>query len=125
MAQTMDNFGYSMALPDDPALFGYLLDPLTDSSYAEYLPVDDFFDECAPFFQVCQPVIFEGAARCALRFMQAFISDTASDFELMRDYEVPVARAGCTILHRYTVMYRDWRKCTCNMLSSKEHSASC
>mmetsp|Transcript_21092 Transcript_21092/g.63458 ORF Transcript_21092/g.63458 Transcript_21092/m.63458 type:complete len:540 (-) Transcript_21092:1209-2828(-) len=45
MAQTMDNFGYSMALPDDPALFGYLLDPLTDSSYAEYLPVDDFFDD--------------------------------------------------------------------------------
>lgn len=64
MAQTMDNFGYAMALPDDPALFGYLLDPLTDSSYAEYLPVDDFFDECASFLQMCQPVICEGAARC-------------------------------------------------------------
>lgn len=40
-----DNFEYLLDMPDVPTNFAYLLDPLEDGSFAEYLPVDDFFDE--------------------------------------------------------------------------------
>lgn len=47
-----DNFDYMLDVPDVPANFAYLLDPLTEGkeeeeciAWTEYLPVDDFFDE--------------------------------------------------------------------------------
>lgn len=61
----MDNFGYMMDLPDDPALFGYLLDPLTDSTFAEFLPVDDFFDECASHSKF-RPNLHHGHSRTSM-----------------------------------------------------------
>lgn len=42
-----DNFNYLLDMPDVPSNFAYLMDPdpLEGSAFAEYVPVDDFFDK--------------------------------------------------------------------------------